>query len=94
MLALLLALFVTGKSVAQTGIVVVEGQQKNLGVIPNAGDTYVWRIYTKPTFQTADLASQSDVEYSMSSTQRGFAGTVEEAGRLFLHSYSFQYWWL
>jgi gliding motility-associated-like protein len=69
LLALLPALVVTENSVAQGGIVIVEGQQKNLAVIPNGGETYVWRIYNKPTLQTADLASQEEVEYSIGSVQ-------------------------
>ena len=69
LLALLPSLFVTVHSVAQGVIAVVEGQQKNLGVIPNAGDTYSWRIYNKPTFQPAALATQNEVEYQMGSTQ-------------------------
>ncbi|HEY5510759.1 MAG TPA: gliding motility-associated C-terminal domain-containing protein [Prolixibacteraceae bacterium] len=64
LLALLLFLFVAEYSVAQQGgIVVNEGQQKNLAVIPVAGETYAWRIYNKPTFQPADLATQAEVEY-------------------------------
>ena len=69
MLALLPVLFVTVNSVAQGGIAVVEGQQKSLGVISNTGDTYVWRIYNKSTLQTADLATQNEVEYQQGSTQ-------------------------
>ena len=64
LLALLLFLFVAENSVAQQGgIVVREGQQKNLAVIPVAGETYAWRIYNKPTFLPADLASLAEVEY-------------------------------
>jgi gliding motility-associated-like protein len=69
LLALLLAQFVAVNSAAQGGIVVTEGQQKSLAVIANAGDTYAWRIYNKPTFQPADLATQNEVEYQMGSTQ-------------------------
>ena len=69
LLALLLAQFVAENSVAQGGIVVNEGQQMSLAVIPNAGDTYAWRIYNKPTFQPADLATQNEVEYQIGSTQ-------------------------
>lgn len=68
LLALLFFLFVTELSVAQQGgIVVDEGQQKNLAVIPVAGETYAWRIYTKPTFQPADLATLAEVEYDTGS---------------------------
>ena len=64
LLALLFILFVTELSVAQQGgIVVDEGQQKNLAVIPVAGETYAWRIYNKPTFLPADLATLAEVEY-------------------------------
>ncbi len=69
LLALLLAQFVTENSVAQGGIVVTEGQQKSLAVIGNAGETYAWRIYNKPTFQPADLATQNEVEYQMGNSQ-------------------------
>jgi gliding motility-associated-like protein len=69
LLALLPALIVTENSVAQGGIVIVEGQQKSLAVIPNEGETYAWRIYNKPTLQTTDLVSQSEVEYSIASIQ-------------------------
>lgn len=68
LLALLFILLSTERSVAQQGgIVVDEGQQKNLAVIPVAGETYAWRIYNKPTFQPADLASLAEVEYDSGS---------------------------
>ena len=60
-LALLPALFVAVNSMAQTGIVVVEGQQKSLAVVQHAGETYAWRIYNKSTLQTADLATSTEV---------------------------------
>jgi len=82
MLALLPVLFVTVNSVAQGGIVVNEGQQKSLAVIPNAGDTYAWRIYNKPTFQIADLATQNEVEYQQGSVQP----VLQVLWRLLLHS--------
>lgn len=69
LLAFVPAMFVTVNSVAQGGIAVLEGQQKSLGVIPNPGETYIWRIYNKPTFQSADLATTDEVEYQMNSTQ-------------------------
>ena len=65
LLALLPALFVTENTVAQECIVVVEGQQKNLGVLPQAGDSYAWRIFKKATFQTTDLSAQNEVEYDI-----------------------------
>ncbi len=63
-LLLLPALLVTEISVAQVGIVVVEGQQKSLAVVQASGDSYAWRIYNKPTFQDADLAGTAEVEYT------------------------------
>ncbi len=69
LLALLPALFVAENSVAQAGFVVTAGQQKSLAIIPNAGDTYAWSIYNKPTLQRADLADQTEVEYVVGSTQ-------------------------
>ncbi len=69
LLAFLLALFVAENSVAQGGIVVKEGQQKSLGILPNIGETYSWRIYNKPSLQTADLAPPSQVEYNIGSNQ-------------------------
>jgi len=68
-LALMAALLVAEKSVAQGGIVVTEGENKSLAVIPRPGETYAWRIYNKSTLQVADLASQSEAEYSLSSNQ-------------------------
>jgi gliding motility-associated-like protein len=68
-LLVLLAMFVAENSVAQGGIVVLEGQQKSLAVIPQPGDTYAWRIFNKPTLLVADLATQNEVEYAMNSTQ-------------------------
>lgn len=68
LLALLLLLLATVHAVAQQGgIVVDEGQQKNLAVKTVAGETYAWRIYNKPTFQPSDLASLAEVEYDTSS---------------------------
>src|SRR5674476_180119 len=69
LLALLPALFVAVNSVAQTGIVVVEGQQKSLAVVQHEGEIYAWRIYNKSTMQTADLATSTEVEYDIGSTQ-------------------------
>lgn len=68
-LAMLPALFVAENSVAQEGIVVSEGEQKSLAVIPHIGETYAWRIYNKSTLQPADLASQTEVEYIFNSNQ-------------------------
>ncbi len=67
--ALLPVLFVAVNSVAQTGIAVVEGQQKSLAVVQHAGEVYAWRIYNKSTLQTADLATSTEVEYDIGSTQ-------------------------
>lgn len=69
LLAWLLALFVTENSVAQGGIVVISGEQRSLGVIPNEGDTYAWSIYNKPTFQPADLAGPTEVGYAAGETK-------------------------
>ncbi len=69
LLACMLALFVTENSVAQGGIVVLEGQQRSLAVVQNAGETYLWRIFNKPSLQTADLAPPSEVEYEIITTQ-------------------------
>ncbi len=63
------ALFVTENAVAQGGIVVMEGQQKSLGVVLKSGESCAWRIYNKPTLQTADLATSSEVEYSTTNNQ-------------------------
>lgn len=54
---------------AQNGIVVYEGQQKNLGVIGIPGEIYSWKIYNKPTFLVSDLAPPADVEYSQTTNQ-------------------------
>lgn len=64
-LVLLLALFVAEKTAAQGGIVVSEGQQRSLSVIPHAGETYSWRIYNKPVLQATNLTCQSEVEYAI-----------------------------
>ena len=69
LLACLPALFVTENSVAQGGIVVISGQQRSLGVISNEGDTFAWSIYNKPTFQPADLVSQTEVGYATGETK-------------------------
>jgi gliding motility-associated-like protein len=68
-LAFLPVLFVTVNSLAQGGIVVVEGQQKSLAVIQHTGESYAWRIYNKSTLLPADLAAQTEVEYSIGTTQ-------------------------
>lgn len=68
-LVVILALFVAEKSAAQGSIVVNEGQQRNLSIIPHAGDTYSWRIYNKPVLQSANLTCQSEVEYAMDTSQ-------------------------
>jgi gliding motility-associated-like protein len=68
-LAMLPAQFVAVNSVAQTGIVVIEGQQKSLAVVQHTGETYAWRIYNKSTLQAADLANSTEVEYDIGSTQ-------------------------
>jgi len=68
-LVFLPALFVTENSAAQGCIVVVEGQHKNLAVMPHAGETYAWRIYKRATLQAADLTSQNEVEYAADNTQ-------------------------
>jgi gliding motility-associated-like protein len=68
-LALLPVLFVTVNSLAQGGIVVLEGQQKNLAVIQHTGESFAWRIYNKSTMETTDLATSAEVEYDIGSTQ-------------------------
>lgn len=68
-IVMLSALFVTVNSVAQTGIVVVESQQRSLAVVPHAGEVYAWRIFNKSAMQTVDLATATEVEYDKGSTQ-------------------------
>jgi gliding motility-associated-like protein len=80
LLALLPALFVAENSVAQGGIVVVVGQQRSLTVLANGQDTYAWRIYNKPTFQDADLVSQSEVEYAINNTRQTLPALWKKEG--------------
>jgi gliding motility-associated-like protein len=68
-LAFLPVLFVTVNSLAQGSIVVVEGQQKSLAVIQHPGESFAWRIYNKSTLMPADLAIQSEVEYTVGTSQ-------------------------
>ena len=62
-------LFVAGNSAAQGSIAVVAGQRKSLAVLPGVGDTYAWRVFSKPTFLTVDLATPEEVEYDTGSSQ-------------------------
>ena len=84
LLALLLFLFVAQNSAAQQGgIVVKEGQQKNLAVIPVAGETYAWRIYNKPTFLPVDLATLAEVEYDTGNSNSGLPVLWKKQGDYF-----------
>ena len=38
-------------------------------MVQHAGEVYAWRIYNKSTLQTADLATSTEVEYDIGSTQ-------------------------
>ena len=68
-LVLLPVLFVAGNSAAQGSIAVVAGQRKSLAVLPGIGDTYAWRVFSKPTFRMEDLATPDEVEYDTGSSQ-------------------------
>ncbi|MEI7829232.1 MAG: gliding motility-associated C-terminal domain-containing protein [Prolixibacteraceae bacterium] len=68
-LAIVPVLFVTVNTLAQGGIVVVEGQQKNLAVVQHVGESFAWRIYNKSTLLPADLAVQTEVEYAIGTSQ-------------------------
>ena len=84
LLALLLFLFVAENSVAQQGgIVVKEGQQKSLAVIPVEGESYAWRIYNKPTFIPADLATLAEVEYDTGTSKSILSVSWKKQGDYF-----------
>ena len=91
-LVLLPVLFVAGNSAAQGSIAVVAGQRKSLAVLPGIGDTYAWRVFSKPTFRMEDLATPDEVEYDTGSSQPVLPALWKKQGDYYYTVTVFGHW--